>query len=471
MSIFINREEEIKMLEDRYASDRAEFLLIYGRRRVGKTELINHFYSQKPHIYYLCTKSNDLDQMKVLVKRIANTFNERSPEINSWNEFFSYLAEKAADKKLIIAIDEYPYLLAANNAISSIFQAGWDEFLKKTRIYLIICGSSISVMEHELTSKSPLYGRRTGQIRVEPLSFADSIKFFPKYSIIDKIYSYAILGNIPMYLLEFDQNKSIIENIENKILRKDAILYEEPVFLLRGELREPETYSRILEAISTRGAKSNEIASKAQLDHHQLPKYTGVLIKLNYIEKISPITIKKPKSKQTRYVIKDNFFKFWYKFVYPNRSDIEGGDKNKVMEIIKSNLNSYVSFIFEDICKQLLKKINKQKKLPINFSKIGPWWGHTRIINPESGLPERKEIEIDLVCLEEQRKEAIFIECKWSDLKEKEARKVLEELKEKSKIVDWERKKEYFGLIGRKISEKEKFRKQGFIVFDLDDLL
>lgn len=469
MSMFINRDMELQSLEQRCNSDRAEFIIVYGRRRVGKTELIKQFYKQKQHIYYLSTKVDDREQMKTIVKRIASLFDERVPEINSWEDFFTYVAEKAQHKRLIFVIDEYPYLLSSNRAISSIIQAGWDEKLKNSKIFFILCGSSISVMESELSSKSALYGRRTGQIRVEPLSFVDSIKFFPSYDLTDKIRAYSILGNIPMYLLEFDSKIDIISNIDRAILSKDAILYEEPVFLLKEELREPQTYSRIFEAISPRGTKLNEIATKIGIESSKLPKYLGVLIRLNFIEKISPVTITKAKSKQTLYIFKDNFFKFWYSYVYPNKSDLEGEDRNKVLQKIKSELNQYVSFVFEDICKQILRKLNLKKKLPVAFSKIGPWWGHIRVPGLESGVLERKKIEIDLIALDGAKKEALFIECKWSDLSEKEARQLIQTLKQKAKSVDWQRKKEFFGLFGKKIIGKENLRKDGFAVFDLDD--
>ncbi|MEK6858268.1 MAG: ATP-binding protein [Nanoarchaeota archaeon] len=467
MSIFINREEELSALEAKYKSNKAEFIIMYGRRRVGKTELIKQFCIGKKHTYYLSTKSNDLEQMKLIVKRISDSLNDRTPEINSWNEFFQYLQDKSKNERIVLAIDEYPYLLSANSAISSIFQAGWDEYLKKTKVFLILCGSSISVMESELSSKSPLYGRRTGQIRVEPFLFKDSIKFFPNYDIFNKIYSYGILGNVPLYLMEFSDKKNILSNIADSLLKKDSILYEEPIFLLREELREPELYSKIFEAISEKGAKMVDISAKTKIDQHKLPKYLGVLKKLNYIDVLTPVTIKKPKSKQTLYVIKDNFFKFWYKYVYPNKSEIEGGDKEKVIAIIKSQLDQYTSFIFEDICKQWFKELNRKNKLPIYFNKVGTWWGHTRILS-DSGS-ERKELEIDIVCLDENKQEALFTECKWSNINYGEAKKVLEALKEKSKFVDWTRKKEYFCIVAKEIKDKKKLRKEGFLAFDLED--
>lgn len=461
MSIFIDRAVELNVLEERYGRKQAEFLMVYGRRRVGKTEVIKQFSKDKLHVYYLCTKENDVEQMKKIARRVAQALGERPLELNNWEEFFEYVTEKTQKNKLVLTIDEYPYLLSANKAISSIFQAGWDEHLKNSRVFLILCGSSVSVMETELSSKSPLYGRRTGQMRIEPLPFLETVKFFPKYNMENKIYGYSILGNIPMYLLEFSDEKDIFQNISDSILKKDAILYEEPIFLLREELREPDTYSRILEAISPRGARLNDVATKCGLVQHKLPKYMGVLLKLNYVEKITPVTTKKPGSKQTFYRLKDNFFKFWYKFVYPNKSEIEGGDVVKVMEIIRNGLGQYTSFVFEDVCAEVLKELNRQNKLPLKFSKIGPWWGKSSDGN--------EEVELDLVALDERKKCALFVQCKWSDLKQNEAFQILEELKRNSNAVEFKRETEHFCLFARKIGGKIELKQQGYLVFDLED--
>ena len=457
MSIFINRYNELKMLENRFKDKKSEFLIIYGRRRVGKTELIKRFYKDKLHLYYLCSRENDSLQLQKLVKRTADFFNEREPVINSWEEFFSYLKEKS-NKRLIVVIDEFPYMVEKNNAIPSLFQLGWDEYLKDSKIFLILLGSSISMMESLLGYKSPIYGRRTGQIEVNPLKIKDSFKFFPKYDIDKKIEAYSIIGNIPMYLLEFDDSKSIINNIRDNMLRADAILYKEPLFLLREELREPGIYITILENIADKPIKMSELSTKTNIEVTKLPKYLKILQELKFVKKLTKVTEKKVKTKNTLYTINDNFFRFWFKFINPNLSDIEGGDKEKVINIIKSELNSFVGKSFENICKEFL--IDNKSILPFNFSRIGVWWGYYR-----EGK-KREEVEIDLVAVGDS---AIgFFECKWQSLNYKKAKEIIHKLIEKAKHVSHEGNK-YFGLIAKNIKNKEKLKREGYLVFDLKD--
>ena len=460
MSLFINRRQELTALNQRHDSGNPEFLLVYGRRRVGKTALIKEFCKNKKYIYYLCSQENDLIQIKKIAKRIAESFDEITPLIETWEQLFEYVSQKSK-KRLILVIDEYPYLMGKNKAIVSLFQAGWDEYFKDTNLFLILCGSSIRMMEDLLDYKSPLYGRRTGQIELLPLSLKDVFEFFPRYSIEQKIQAHSILGNIPMYLLEFDDNKSIKKNIGENILRQDKILYKEPLFLLKQELRDTGTYLTLLEQIKDRPVRMSILASKSNIDVNKLPKYLSVLSNLRFIKKVINITEKKMKTKNTHYVISDNYFKFWFRFIYPNLSEIEGGDKDKVAKLINDNLDTYIGFVFEDMSKEFL--IEMKRKNILKFEKIGNWWGHYR----EDDC--RKEVEIDLVCLGDGK--IGFFECKWMDLKEGDCLKILEELKEKAKHVDWcnGSRVETFGLIGRKIEGKERLRADGYLVWDMED--
>jgi AAA+ ATPase superfamily predicted ATPase len=456
MSIFqfIDRERELKALEEKYKSDKPEFFVIYGRRRVGKTELIKNFCKNKLHIYYLCTRENDMAQLEKITRRVAGFFNERPPIISGWEDFFAYLAERVKAKRTILVIDEFPYLVEKNKAIPSLFQLGWDEYFKKTRLFLILCGSSIAMMERLLGSKSPLYGRRTGQIELLPLATKDAFKFFPNYTIQQKIEAYTIAGNIPMYLLEFDDRKSIVKNIEEKILKSESILCKEPLFLLKEELRDPGTYLTILENC-TQPIKMAELATKTKISINKLPKYLATLQNLRYIKRITIVTEKKPKTKNTLYVIDDNLFRFWFRFVYPNLSDIEVGNLDKVLAIIKSQFSSFVGEAFEGVCKEFLATTFK-------FDKIGRWWGSYR----EADV--RKAIEIDLIALNEQTKEILFAECKWQD--KVDAKKVLAELKQKARYVEWNRgkRKELYAVFAK--SFKQKPTEKGVYCFDLKDL-
>jgi len=237
---FINRNEELEFLEERYRRKNFEFFVIYGRRRVGKTELIKNFLKDKKNIYFLSDKSGTERNVERFKKKIAEYFNEPVIATNDIEEVFSYFVERI-DEKVVIVFDEFSYLLEKDDAISSIFQVICDELLKGKNIFLILCGSSISMMESEaLSSKSPLYGRKTGHIKLIPIRFRYFKDFFPNNKIEKNIEFYAILDGIPFYLEKFSDKKSVFENIKEQILDKKGGLYEEVEFLLKEELREPD---------------------------------------------------------------------------------------------------------------------------------------------------------------------------------------------------------------------------------------
>ena len=451
----VNREKEMKFLEGKFSQKGAQMVVIYGRRRVGKTFLLQHFVKNKGHVYYLCSKDNEQEQIRMISKKFGELFKDAALQLNPfsrWDDLFVYLHGKIGDKKIVFVMDEFPFLTSANNAVVSILQKYWDEYLSKTGIYLVLCGSSISMMEREtLSYKSPIYGRRTGQWKINPFDFADFTKLFDKKTPLEDIVKYySIIGGIPFYFEKLDARKTIWENIFKSIFKKGEVLYDEGESLLKQELNEPYTYMAILKAVASGSSKQSEIANSINMASTSISRYLTTLIGLDILEKSVSLT-DKANSKKSIYSIKDNFFRFWFKFVYPNRSYIEEENMQKLKAILDVDFNSFVGRAFENICGQIIKNL----KLPIDPTKTGRWWF--------------KDKEIDLVCLDENKKEALFIECKWSDLKEKEARKVLEDLKKKSVSVDWKRTKEYFGLIGKKVVGKESLKKEGFVVFDLED--
>ncbi len=459
---FIDREAEMEFLDRKYKEGGFQLLVLYGRRRVGKTELITRFMAGKEGIYYLADKRGTQTNSKLFAKEAAIFFNDIEPVAENFDNVFEYIVKRSNNKKIVVAIDEFSYLVERDHSIPSVFQKITDSILKNSNIMLILCGSSISMMEKGVLSyKSPLYGRRTGDWKLNPLKHMDAMKFFPKYNLEDKLKSVLLLGGVPEYLIKFDDSLSIQDNIKNMVFKKGEFLYNEVNVILQEELRDPSTYLRILDSMSKGATKIVDIANKSYIDAKDLPKYINVLQKLGYVTKLHPVTEKKPKTKKTIYKITDNFFNFWFSFVSPYKSDLESGKLNSATENLTKNINHFLGRWFEGLCKEILSDI----KLPFKPSKTGTWWGYIKCLSLE-----RKEVEIDLVCLEENKKEAIFIECKWADLKEKEARKVLLELKEKSTFVEWERKKEYFGLIGKKVLGKERLRKDGFFVWDLKDL-
>lgn len=451
---FINRERELKILEEAYHQERAGFLPVYGRRRVGKTELIKHFIKDKAHFYFLAKKRDaalELDRFRL---KFSEEFNVFLPESKTWDELFENIF-KQIKEKLIIVIDEFPFWIEKDPAIISDFQHLWDETLKKKNIFVILCGSSVSIMETDVLGyKSPLYGRRTGQLEVTKLNFAEFSKFFPKWGIEDKIKAYGALDGIPFYIQEFDQDKNFFGNVIDTFWKSGSILSKEVEFLLSQELREVEVYLSILRNIFEGASTLGEIASKSNVDITNINKYLRVLIDLRYITTETPVSIEKPKRKNFVYKLTDNFFSFWFNYVYPYRDDIEIGEIKRLEAAFRKDYDRYLGYVFEDICKQQLRSL----KLPIKPTKIGRWW--------------YKEDEIDILCLDEttkDHKEALFIECKWKELDEKSVLAIIEKLKEKSKLVALKRKKEYFGLIAKKLDGKERLRNAGYMVFDTRD--
>lgn len=453
--MFINRETELNLLRDRVKSDKPEFVVIYGRRRIGKTALILELIRRHGGIYLLARETSEADNLKRFSERIADYFDDdllRKNPFQNWDAFFEYLYQKSGDR-LIVAIDEFPYLLRGNKALASILQEYWDLKLSKSKIFLIICGSSVTMMEKLLGYKSPIYGRRTGQLKLKPMDFFSARKFLPKYSLEDSLRAYGILGGTPAYLLKFDDKKSIEENLLS-YFRSDSFLYQDALFILREELDEPRNYFAIMEAIAKGRTSLGEIMNETGLDRSTVGKYLSILIDLDLVKREIPITASW-KSRKGRYYINDPYFTFWFRYVLPNVDLIETGQGDLLVKLVMEDFDQYLGRIFEEVVKQFLIKLNRENLLTPSFTKIGRWW--------------HKNEEIDLVALNEHKKNALFVEVKWKKLSEKESRKILRDLMGKAQLVgleDWER---YYGLVGKKINGKEKLRSEGWLVWDLED--
>lgn len=380
--MFIGRESELQFLNERYNSKKAELIVLYGRRRIGKTETLKEFCKDKNHVFYSCKECTDKEQLKSFSDVILKTDIPASKYIDTfenWENLFNSILEFKSKKKKLLIIDEFPYMVKNNKEIPSILQNLWDSVLNKQNVMIILCGSSMSFIEKEiLAEKNPLFGRATGIYKMEQMNFYDAIKFFPKYSYEDKIYAYSILGGIPHYLKEFDDSLSIAQNIQNNILKKGCILYNEVNFLLHQELRETTLYNTIIQAIALGNTKLNDIYLKTNIDKTKIIVYITNLIELGIIEKEFSVnsTLKEQANVQRGlYKLTDNFFKFWYAYVFPNISALELGDYKGTYNLyIKDTLNHFSSSAFEDICLQYLQQMNIRNKLPLRLKRIGRWW-------------------------------------------------------------------------------------------------
>ena len=434
---FIDRDRELTFLRDAFEKDRAQFIVIYGKRRVGKTELVKQFFKGIPHIYFLADKTSQREQLRGISEKVGLLFGDEfvlSRGFGNWQEFFRYL--KTKNDRIVIAIDEFPFLIDANSAIPSIFQKGWDEELKETNVFLILLGSSIGMMETDVLGyTSPLFGRRTGQILVTPLGFQEAGQFHPQCPGEDFLYYYATLGGTPAYLLQFEKRSNYFANVENHILRKESYLWAEPEFILREELREPRHYFAILRAMSMGKTRAGEIINETGLEKNVVGKYLSILTDLRIVRREVPITEKSSeKSKKGMYVIDDNFFRFWFSFVFPNRSFLEEGETAYVIEHkIKPRIDLFASHAFEEVCRSFVKK-----GLPngLKFPSVGRWW--------------TKQTEIDIVALSDDGRDVLFGEAKWST--RKVGVDVLVDLKKKARLFEWgdAGRQEWYALFSRK---------------------
>lgn len=420
--MFIGRKYELDFLNEHYNSGKAELIVLYGRRRVGKTELLTEFCKGKKHIFYSCNEYTNEKQLR----EFGNKFLPTNPplagiikQLSDWESAFSFIGEYDQSERMIVVIDEFPYMVNADESIPSVLQNLWDHNLKDKNIMIILSGSSMSFIEKKILAyKKPLYGRTTGICKLEPLPYYDAIKFFPNYSDEDKVITYSVLGGIPHYLKQFDDKKTLEQNIKSCILSKSSVLYDEVDFLLHQELREPAVYITIIEAIALGCNKFSEISEKSTVDTSRLSVYLKNLTELGIIKKELPALSKTKdtiKKSQGEYIISDSFFRFYYTYVYPHKSDLDTNNVDMVYKYcVKDTLHDFASKAFENISIRYLQLQSSQDKLPTFFSSFARWWGKvTR--QDENGKPRSVSEEIDVVAIDHTGHEYLIGECKFTN--------------------------------------------------------
>lgn len=434
--MFYGREKELKKLNQMYGSDKFEFAVFYGRRRVGKTTLIREFCKGKNAIYFVAREASgevNLQNFSADVFGAKDKDKSGNSYFPDWEKAFEYIYNISIQERTILVIDEYPYLAGSYRPISSIIQAHIDMGLKDSKLFLILCGSSMSFMEYQVLGyKSPLYGRRTAQFRVRPFTYFQSLPFFGGFNNEDKAVLYGITGGIPEYLSKINANISLKENIISLYLSDSGALYEEPTNLIKQELREPATYNGIIDAIASGASRLNEIATKNGIESNKCAKYLTSLMSLGIVKKEIPIT--ETISKKSIYLLEDQMFRFWYRFVFPNMSLIASDLGEEVyVSKIEPQLSTFMGLAFEDICKQYMYE--NIKSAPFFFGNIGRWWGN----NPK----QKRQEEIDLMAFEGEN--ALFGECKWTNaLVDID---VLNDILEQSKLFHY--KNNYFYLFAK----------------------
>lgn len=404
--MFVGRNQELKKLNQMYASSKLEVAIIYGRRRVGKTTLIAEFCQNRRAIFFAAQESSAEQNLTMLSNAIsvaANGSPAASRLFPSFMDAFMEVAQMAADERLILVIDEYPYLAAAERSISSLLQNFIDHQFKNTQLFLILCGSSMSFMEHQvLGHQSPLYGRRTAQFKLMPFDYRETGEWFSDYSYAEKAIMYGVTGGIPLYLEQFSPTSGVQENLLMHFFEKNAILFEEPATLLKQELREPATYNAIVTAIASGKTKLSEIASAVGMDTGSCTKYITNLITLGIVSRETPVT--ELTTKRPLYLISDQFFRFWFSFMPRNMSAVLSGRMPAIFDMtVGSRLPDYMGLAFEAMCRDYLLYYENDPPFPIG--PIGQWWG----TNPHT----KKQAQIDVVALSATDNRCLVGSCKF----------------------------------------------------------
>lgn len=427
MNKFIDRKEEMETLENEYSRDGASLVILYGRRRVGKTTLISEFIKDKKALFFLASEESEVQNRNAFQEKAAQFIENdllQSTRVTSWDAIFKAITDTHFETKPIIVIDEFQYIGKSNPAFPSVFQRIWEEILKNQSVMVILCGSLISMMVSQtLSYESPLYGRRTAQIRLKQIPFRYYREFFPEKSENECIEMYSVTGGVPKYVESFSDEKDIYTAIDHCVLNRSGYLYDEPNFLLQQEVSEIGSYFSIMKIIAAGNSKLSAISGALETKATSVSKYLKILMDLDILEREVPVTEENPeKSKKGLYKIRDNYLRFWFAFVYPNKGFLESGNHTIVMNKIKQSfIKNQVAFVYEDVCREKMWDLNYNGAWPFHFSKIGRYWD--------------SNTEIDVVALDPEGDHIIVGECKY--WREPMGISVLQSLEAKAEKVPW----------------------------------
>lgn len=461
--MFVNRVSELELLEKRFASGKAEFFVLYGRRRVGKTELLTRFCEGKRSIFFVSDLGSEISLRTSLSAAVNATLfgpNQMNAVYSTWEDLFHAIAQAAQSERLVVVLDEFPYLVTAHPPLATNLQRVWDQTLKDSQIMLILCGSYIGMMEETVLGyQAPLYGRRTAQYLLEPLQFKDARLFYPSFPLEDQVRAYAVYGGTPAYLHTIQSNQTLRQNILDGVLTRGSFLYDEVRFVLQQELREPRNYFAILQAIAAGKTRLNEIKLATGIEG--ATAYLDTLQQLHLVERLVPVTETQPqKSRRGIYRLKDQYLRFWFRYVHPSRSQLERGGAQVILENqVIPEIDHFSSLAFEEVCQQFFWQAGLSGILPFIPTQVGNWWN-------------TKE-DIDLIVL--GGRDAMLVECKWTT--KPVGIDFLAGLERKAPLVkpELENQQIRFGLCSRfgftpQLIEDAK-RRQNVTLFDLPEIV
>ncbi len=420
--MFVNRERELAFLNDlitRRHPGPAQLILLYGRRRVGKTVLLHTWArrSDLPFFYWVAEKETAPQQRRKLYAQLLGVPFEQAPIFASWSELWQAAAVLLRGQRRILILDELPYAAEADPAMLSALQHAWDQHFKTSALILVLCGSHVRTMETLLARQSPLFGRMTGQWLLEPLAFAALTSFFPTWLLEERVALYAMVGGIPAYLEWLDPRRSLVENIRHVVLAPGSMFVAEPQFLLYDEVREPQTYLAILKAIGRGHHALNDISNASLVGKAHLSTYLATLQSLRLLERRLPVTIppaRLRKSRQGRYHFSDPYFRFYFRFIDSYQAYLPT-ESERLLAGVKQGLRAFVGqTAFEQLAQEWLRKQGRVEALPFEPEAVGSHWS--------------RRVQVDAVAINWRTRDILLGECKWTE--KAIDRKVIRELVE-----------------------------------------
>lgn len=421
--MFVDRQAELAFLNQLLTRQRpgpAQLILLYGRRRIGKTALLSHWAEQSglPYTYWVADKEPPAAQRRSLFARIMGLSEAQSTSFDSWPAFWRWFVAHLAqtDQRRILILDELTYASEADPAMLSALQHTWDQHLKQSNLILVLCGSQIRTMEGIMHSQSPLFGRLTGQWRLQPLPFSALAAFFPTWSTPERVALYAMMGGIPAYLEWLDPDLSLSRNIRDVILSPGSMFLAEPELLLYDELRELSSYLAILRAISNGHHTLSAISNAALIGRTNLTAFLARLQALRFVERRLPVTLtpaQQRRSKRGRYHLSDPYFRFYFRFVLPHQKSLLA--PQQTLQHIEQELRAFVGLAFEELARQWLLRQTQTGRLPFTPQAIGSHWS--------------RRVQIDVVAIDFESRQVLLGECKWGT--EPVSRQVVRELLER----------------------------------------